>query len=334
VRAGLGAPRAVARFLAAGLPWVVGCSGTLDAGSDRDVETLPVGPDNPLIVCNDGSRDNWQAEYALLLARAGGPELLGIVVSAAGMWFNLDENFAGFQELATSAQESGLGPAPALIRTEGATLVRPSDDDIDATVANDSAGARFIVETSRAVASPGRPVVVATGGRLTELADAYLIDPTVTERVVVMSSLGGGLSADEGVARMNIPNGELDPWADAIVAQRFRYVQVSAYYDHAADVPAERLSELPDNAFGDWMRAKQPNILATRLASDQGAVIALGVPAFTRAIARVSFSGWDGDVPLLKADPGGNAWMVTESDGAAATERLWEILLDAETFGP
>jgi len=311
---------------------LVACGGTLDAGSDRPDEGLPVGAENPVVLCNDGARDNWQAEYALLLSRAGGPPLTGIVVSTGGVWSDLDANVAAWQAVVASATSSGLGPIPEPIRSQSAPLRRPDDGDIDQTTPNDSEGARFIVETSLAVSRPELPLVVVTGGRLTDVADAYLLDATVAERIVVVASLGTGFTESERVARMGVPNGEFDFWADAIVAERLRYVQVSAYYDQLADVPAERVAELPDNAFGTWMREKQPDILTTPLASDQVGVIALGLPSFTRAVTRVSPSGWDGDVPLLAPDRAGNGWLVTASDGAAATKRLWELLLDPTTF--
>jgi hypothetical protein len=43
------------------------------------------------------------------------------------------------------------------------------------------------------------------------VADAYLIDHGVADRIVVVSSLGS-VSGAHGV--MGPPNGELDPWAD------------------------------------------------------------------------------------------------------------------------
>jgi hypothetical protein len=312
----------------ASLPFVLACSGTLDAGSDRPRETLPVGAENPVILCNDGPYDNWQGEYAVLLAHAGGPSLAGIVVSTGGLWSDLEANFAGWQELVTSARESGLESVPDPIRSASAPLVRPDDGDIDSTGPNDSAGAHFIVETSTRLARPGRPVVVATGGRLTDVADAYLVDPTVTERVVVVASLGTGFSGDEKIARMGVPNGEMDVWADVIVVQRFRYVQVSAYYDQLTDVPAERLADLPANPLGDWIGAKQPEIFEISVAADQVSVIALGVPEFTLGVTRMSPAGSENDQPTLAPDPHGQAWLVTASDGEVATTRFWELLLE------
>jgi len=326
--------RAVLRgAFALGWPVLGGCSGTLDAGSDRPRETLPVGRDNPVVLCNDGPRDNWHGEYAVLLAHSGGPPLAGIVVSTGGLWSDLDANFSGWQELVSGARESGLSNVPDPIRSQSQPLQRPDDGSVESTAANDSEGARFIVETSSALSRPGRPVVVATGGRLTDVADAYLIDPTVADRIIVVASLGTGFSDGERVARMGVPNGEMDPWADAIVVQRLRYVQVSAYYDQLADVPAERVTELPENPLGAWMREKQPEIMETPLASDQVSVIALGIPEFTRTVTRVSESGWDESGPMLAPDANGRGWLVTTSDGKAATARLWLLLLDPATFG-
>jgi hypothetical protein len=133
---------------------------------------------------------------------------------------------------------------------------------------------------------------------------------------------------------MGVPNGEEDTWADTIVIQKLRYVQVSARYDQLTDVPAERLGALPNNPFGDWMRQKQPEIFDIAMAADQVSVIALGIPEFVTGFVRVSQSGSEGDQPLLAPDTNGNAWLVTTSDGARATARLWEILLDPATFSP
>jgi hypothetical protein len=174
---------------------------------------------------------------------------------------------------------------------------------------------------------------VQTGGRLTDVADAYLIDPTVVDRVVIVSSLGT-LSASGAV--MGRPNGEMDPWADTIVTARFRYVQISAYYDQLTDVPAARLSELPANAFGSWIAAKQPGIWSISQAADQGGVAALGIPGFVVAVERVSAVGpvaaGASTGPDLTPSPEPTAWLVTQIAGASATDRFWQLLLDPATF--
>ena len=71
------------------------------------------------------------------------------------------------------------------------------------------------------------------GAPLTDVADAYLVDHSVVDRVVVVAALGE-LAGPNGI--MSGPNGDLDAWAGWIVAQQYRYVQVSAYYDQTGDV--------------------------------------------------------------------------------------------------
>ncbi len=310
---------------------LVGCGGTLDAGADRAQDELPFGPDNPIILLNDNVYDNWHGEYAALLARANGATLAGIVIGTGSQWQDLDANLRGWEELVLRARESGLENLPDPLRSEHAPLARPDDGAIESTPPNDSAGARFIIETSLQLAEPGRPVLVAAGTRLTDVADAYLLDPSVAERILVVGSIGSFSEAD-GTGRMGAPNGEEDPWAGAIVVQRLPYVQVSAHYDQLADLPSERLSELPSNPFGEWMRAKQPDIFDIQVAVDQVSVLAPGLRAYVKSAVRMSQSGWQGDLPALAADPEGSAWVVTASDGAAATERFWELLLDPTTF--
>lgn len=295
---------------------------------------LPVSARNAVIVSNDGTFDNWQGEYALLFAQAGGPRVAGIVVGIGRTWPDLATNLSGWQELVTRARDSGLTGVPDPIGSNSVPLQRPADGEIDSTLPNDSAGARFIVEKSLELAEPDLPVVVATGGSLTDVADAYLLDPTVAERVVVVASLGTGFADADPVAQMGVPNGEMDTWAGAIVVERFRYVQVSAFYEHGEDVPEARIAELPDNPFGDWMRDKRAEIWPNPMAADQVSVLALALPEFAVSVERASPSGLADDQPTLTRDPEGTAWIVTASDGAVASASLWQLLSDPSTFAP
>jgi len=312
-----------------------GCSETLDAGSSRPHGLLPVDERNPLVLINDGAFDNWSTEYAILLANGGGLTLAGIVVGTGGRSDDIDTNWTGARDLVAAASRSGLKGIPDPIASISDKLKRPTSGAIDATQANRSEGALFIVEASKRLALSYRPLVVATGGKLTDVADAYLIDPTVTDRVVVVSSLG---SLTTSGAAMGEPNGEMDPWADTIVTTRFRYVQVSAFYDQLTDVPASRISELPANPFGSWMAAKQPNIYSIAVAADQVAVVAVAIASFATEVGRVSPIGivdsGATEGPSLEASPDGSGWLVRQCDGSAATEHFWSILLNPATFAP
>jgi hypothetical protein len=199
-------------------------------------------------------------------------------------------------------------------------------------VPNRSEGAGLILDAAARLSLPYRPLVIATGGRLTDIADAYLVDPRVADKIVVVASLG---SLTATGAASGGPNGELDSWATFIVSTRLRYVQMSAYYDQLSDVPDERVEELPDNEFGAWMAAKQPSIFEINVASDQCSVLAAGMPKFVTAVARTSAAGQvaSSGGPDLTTDVHGRNWLVTKSAGPLAAARLWELLLDPKTFG-
>jgi hypothetical protein len=313
--------------------FVAGCSEQLDAGSTRPRGLLPVDERNPVILTNDGAFDNWLGEYAVLLANGEGPKLAAIVVSASPAWPDLKANFMGWHALVDAARQSGLKPVPEPTASVNSRLTVPSSGKIEDTTPSRSDGARLIVDLSAELSLPYRPVLIVTGGALTDIADAYLMDPRVAERVVVISSLG---ALDAAGAAMGIPNGEMDPWADRIVATRFRYIQVSAYYDQLADVPDSRLANLPNNAFGDWMRAKQPKIYDIQVASDQVALLSAWLPGFVVAVQNAATTlpqGADsGMAPRLTLDPSATNQLVTETAGPLASARLWELLLAPSTF--
>jgi hypothetical protein len=304
------------------------CSGTLDAGKDHPHGLLPVDERNPIVIVNDHAYDNWFGEYAVLLASDGGPPLAGIIVNADEDWPDLDANVEGWRGLVEAARASGLSNVPDPIASIGAPLVRPASGAIDDdTEANRSEGARFIIDASRRLSLPYRPLVVATGGGLTDVADAYLMDPTVADRVIVVASLG--LLSDTG-AQMGIPNGDKDPWAGVIVSERLRYVQVSAYYSPARRRDRRRRHRAPGQPLGRLDRRQAAHVFEWEPASDQVAVVAVGLPGFVTGVARVTGSGpiEEGatEGPSLTIDPDGTDWLVTASAGEVATEALWRLL--------
>jgi hypothetical protein len=288
---------------------------------------------NPVVIFNDSQYDNWQGEYAVLLAAVGGLTLDGIVVVTGSNANNIDDNLADRRNLVAAARASGMRNIPDPIKSVGAQLVRPANGDIDATVGNNSEGARFIVDESNRLSLPYRPLAVVMGARLTDVADAYLIDRTVVDRVVIVSELG---SLTASGAAMGSPNGEMDPWADVIVTSRFRFVQVSAYYDQTTDVPPSRVSELPANAFGAWITSRRSQIWNLPQAADQVGVAAVALSSFAVAVERVSASGsvaaGASVGPTLTDNPNGPLWLVRQIAPQVAINRFWEILLDPRTY--
>jgi hypothetical protein len=294
---------------------------------------LPVDQRNALIINNDGARDNWQGEFAMTLASSGQIQLTGIVVDASIIYPSLIDNLAAWQSMANAARESGMKGIPNPIASAGPQLQRPASGDIDATTPNSSDGARFIVDTSARLATPTRPVVVATGSRLTDLADAYLLDHSVADRVVVVASSG---QTNGQIISTGWPNGDLDPWATTIVVVKFRYVQVNAYYAQEDDVPPARAAQLPTNSFGTWMTSKLGDILDVDEATDQNSVIASAMPSFSLDVLRASTTdatSTASQAPVITAGTPGSIWSVTRGDNAAATALFWQMLQTPSTFG-
>ncbi len=306
------------------------CGGSLDAGADIH-SGLPVDSRNPVLLVNDGPYDNWQGELAMLYASRGALSLVGMVVNTSPNYSKIEDNLTGWKNMVTAAREGGLRNIPDPIESIGPALVRPADGTIQSTVPNTSDGAALIVNTSKTVAHPWRPLVVLTGGRLTDVADAYLMDPGVAQRIVVVSSLG---TATKDGAQMGRPNGEMDVWADTIVAQRLPYVQVSVSYDQTGDVPASLPPQLPPNAFTSWIKTKQAQILSDPKASDQVPVAVLAIPTFVSAWSKATQQGVDSsNLPLLANDPNGPVWLVSEVKGALLAASFWQMLLAKETYG-
>jgi hypothetical protein len=304
-----------------------GCMQTFDAGSGRPHGKLPVDERNPVVLMNAGLDDNWQAAYTMLFAHGGVLKLDAIIIGTGTNWPSIETNIAEWRAAVAAARASGLGNIPDPITSIAPRLVRPDSGVIEMTAVNRSEGALAILDASKRLGLPYRPLVVLTGESQTDVADAYLIDQTVKDRIVVVSSLG--TSTASGGA-MGIPNGETDPWAESIVAERLRYVQINAFYDQSNDVPDSRLPELPANPLGRWIAAKQPGIWNVAQASDQAAIAALCLPAFVQTVVRMSSAGPVGAGatfgPDLVLNPNGNVWVARDGVGSVATDRFWELL--------
>jgi hypothetical protein len=158
------------------------CGGSLDAGHDKKHGLLPVDGRNPVIIAQDDWSVDWLGELAVMLANTGETTLAGVIINATPFWRDLNANVAGWKDLLTAASASGLKILPEITASARKPLTRPVDGQIDSTAPNHSEGANLIVTLSRQLSQEFRPVVVVAATSLTDLADAYLIDPSVTSR--------------------------------------------------------------------------------------------------------------------------------------------------------
>jgi hypothetical protein len=134
---------------------------------------------------------------------------------------------------------------------------------------------------------------------------------------------------------MGPPNGEMDPWADVIVAQRFQhYIQVSDFYNQTADLTPSIVAQLPANPFTAWIQAKQPEIWSDNLAADQVGIATFAIPGFVSApMQQVAQFGTNSDgLAILVSNSDGRVRVVAHIDSAPATARFRAMLLDPTTF--
>jgi hypothetical protein len=306
---------------------LTGCGGQLDAGFDVPHGPLPVDERSAVVVLNDGARDNWQGEYAAILAASGQLRFVGLVVNSTNEYPSVETNVTGYREMINAGRESGMRHLPDPTASIAPALTEPASGSIEDTVPNRSEGARLVLEAAAAYGSVIHPLALATGGALTDVADAYLMDPSLAERAVVVSSLGQ--TDGDGASPFN-PNGGHDTWATFIVASRMRLVQVNGYYDQLLDVPEAQAKELPKNAFGRWMAAKRPDLLDVILACDQITVLAVALPWFSSGVTHLRVD--DADPMQLVPDAAGQIWHVAQTDSTRARSEIWATLKDPSTF--
>ncbi len=304
-------------------------------GGSTTTSGLPYGSDSPVIYVNDDVVDMYTDEYLMALASTGEISLRGIITQSSIAPYNSGLSAAALVQFVSQraqgvqhARNSGLRNIPNPIAAGAGHLTRPSSGRIEDTSSLGGAAAQLIVDEARR-ASPDRPLVVVVGGPLTIPASAYLLDPSIADRVVV-AWLGGTAS------HMGDYNGWADAWAAYVVLERLRLV---FFTPGSADptVQKSRLDQLPATPLREWMKAKQhpTNSLPGSRDADAAPAISLMRPEFATAVKPVRFAGWittDGhQVPTFREDPAGRALMVTGSS-AIATEEWWRALMNPAVY--
>jgi inosine-uridine nucleoside N-ribohydrolase len=198
---------------------------------------LPLYKDSPVIYDNDDHRDVYTDEYLLALSSIGEVDLKGVITTYSP---NEYPNFVeGRKQIMDLAIKSGLKHLPELFSGTNRKLDRPDNNKIEDTKPLDIDGSHFIVKIARKCSS-SKPLVIITGGQLTSVANAYLIDPSIADKVVVMGVFGAN----------NIDyNAGLDAWAWTIILAKFRTVAIpigpsdnrGVVYMKPPKVPKERI---------------------------------------------------------------------------------------------
>jgi hypothetical protein len=314
---------------------------------------LPYGLSNPVVYDNDEAVDQYTDEYLLSLASLGQIQLKGMITSSSIEPYNFyvpvkdyERMVADREQLVANAKANGYANIPIVLRGPMGNLEKPASGKIEDTKPIGAAGSWLIVNEARK-ASPEKPLVVVAGAPLTAEADAYLLDPSIADKMVV-AWLGGT------VRDMCDYNGWADPWAAYIVLQKLRLVQFPVRVG-SPQVPKSQLLGLPAGPLRDYMYHKHhpTNGEPGSIDGDGPPAISLGRPDYPLTVKRVVFKRWvpcsmrpvdkpaSGDhvVPGFYArfeyhwpwnDSGtGRVLLVKRSDTSVATDEWWKTVRKA-----
>ena len=215
-------------------------------------------------------------------------------------------------------------------------LVRPASNRIEDTKSLHSTGGGVIVNTALQ-ATPEKPLVVVTGGQLTAVADAYLQNPAIANRIIV-SGIFGALNKTY--------NAGLDAWAWTIVISKFRCLSFSdsdtdvqynqAMHSACSQTPKNRFLQeiqdgiLPQTVFYQWMLEKHHPRHPSKYMEQDGdspAAIVLMRPDYITKIERWRCTGIDiNGLPKLVPDNKGPLYLVTQANGSVATDEFWRAI--------
>jgi len=315
-------------FLRASLAGPVACSlGARAAPAGRKI-VLPYDKTHPVLYDNDWTNDyvDW---YLMALASAGDIDYVGISTSSSIPPYNkhmtakhLRKSVERRSKIVRLGRESGFRNVPDPVAGTVGNLKKPASGKIADTRPLDSPGSRQIIREAHK-AKPTKPLVVCVGGPLTAVADAYLLDNTIAEKVIVAF-------LDNHNAGMYGFNGWSDGWAAYIVLRKLRLVQFTTPRKSAAQIPKKRLLELPASPARDFMIASTPDVAAPAGDADGPPAIALMRSDYVKETQRVSFGRWKKgnghEMPMFKNDPRGRAIVATVADGKIATAEWWRAL--------
>jgi hypothetical protein len=184
------------------------------------------------------------------------------------------------------------------------------------------------------------------GGQATAVADAYLLDPTIADKVIVAWQ-AGWLRPDGRVAADGSYNMSIDPWASYIVMDRLRtvlFVGKGAADGGIPQTPKSRLTELPNTELRTLMtEAGWPRVEGfwePTMEIDGPPAIALTRSDYVMETRRISLVGWEPSpwdsnilLPIYGANPGGDVLAVVRASEPVGTEEWWKRVTAAEAWG-
>jgi hypothetical protein len=311
------------------------------AKKNKSGQFVPFDHRNPVLYDNDDHRDVYTDEYLFALASAGSIDLKGIITTYSADRVEYDLFIKGRQEIINMARESGFTNLPDATAGPYVPLQRPATNRIEDTQPLNSDGGRIIVEAALQ-ATKKRPLVIIAGGQLTAIADAYLQNPEIADKIIVSGIFG---------ARDKTYNAGLDSWAWAIVLSKFRCLSISdsgldtvynkVFHSERPQTPKLRFSEdlqngvFPSTEFYQWIVKKHhPRHPASYMEQDGDtpAAIPLMRPDYITKSERWRCKRIDSNgMPELVPDNNGPLYLVIEARSSIATKEFWRAIESRES---
>ncbi len=338
----------------------IACGGSPALSDDRAI--LPYDRASPVIYDNDGSVESGPTDlYLAALASAGVIDLRGIITTSSYGEEARHPRYspvppsahvAERQALVEKARRSGMRHLPDVTSGPSVSLTsrRPASGRIEDTPPLGTDGSWLIVTEARR-ASPARPLVVVMGGQGTAPVDAYLLDPTIADRMV-LAWVVGNRKSDGHIDAHEEFNAGVDAWAMYIAFERLRVVAFpysndgNLANDPAAHTPKSRLVELPDTELRQtFLESRWPRERGTFSEPEEDAdampAFPLTRPDYVRRTKRYSFdkwypASWDAQLqlPSFREDPRGRTLVVWDSSREVATQEWWNRVKDPAAWGP
>jgi len=263
-------------------------------GRERHLPGLPFGLSSPIVFSSYAPLQSSGTHYALGLALRNEIDLRGLQ-TAGGKTGDGSDQRRYFRELLEKTREFQL-LAPRRIPRATLGVLRPLQVPLPKIAAqtrverSDAVGQ--ILSAAR-TATPSKPLLVLCHGAMTDVACAWLMDPTIAGRVVVV----GERSGPKNVWTQWI----CDPWACEIVITHFRCVLV---YHGGLQPDRKLLKQITDPK---WVSMKNNQVGKYH---SFGLLYNIVNPDVGRTVRRVRFAGTKKDEPVFEPDRAGNMWEI------------------------
>ena len=283
-------------------------------------------PKKPVVIYdNDDHRDVYTDEFLMALSHLKKVRLKAFITTYPHHEYPLFVK--GRDEIIELADQSGLKNLPVYLEGTDETLKMPESKRISDTEPLAVAASNYIVKRARQH-SRKNPLVLITGGSLTTFANALLLDPSISNKIIVTGVFGcPDLDYNAG----------LDPWAWSIVMNSCRVVSIpigptgnrAEVYMKAAQVEKDEIkNQLNQNVpLFKWMLIKHHpgNDLPNGHDFDGQPLLAMVEKDYITEITRYRCTGVDEQgKALFEKDPEGKIYVTEQADQEVATDYFWK----------